>query len=172
MKKSILSALMVASIALCALLSATDAAVNEGKSAPEFSRSDINGKPLRLSDYRGKIVLLNFWATWCGPCREEMPRFSEWQQSLGPRGLAVIGISMDDDAADVKRFLTQRPVSYRIAMGDAALGETYGGVLGLPTSYLIDRHGKIVAQYQGENVLPKIELKLKALLGNGPGSDH
>jgi cytochrome c biogenesis protein CcmG, thiol:disulfide interchange protein DsbE len=149
---------------LCALLSNASASKNVGELAPEFSRADVNGNPVHLAAYRGKLVLLNFWASWCGPCREEMPRFSAWQQAYGAKGLQVIGISMDDDIAPVKTFLAQHAVRYPILLGDAKLGETFGGVLGLPLSFLIDANGRIVARYQGESDLKIMEAKIKAQL--------
>ena len=132
--------------------------------APDFTRSDLTGRQVHLADYRGKLVLLNFWATWCAPCRKEMPLFSEWQRDYRAQGLQIIGISMDDDIASVKQLLAQRPVRYPIVMGDARLGERFGGVLGLPLSFLIDAQGRIVARYQGEGDLADMEAKLKQLL--------
>ena len=135
-----------------------------GAAAPEFERADLSGNPIQLSAYRGKLVLLNFWATWCTPCLREMPRLSAWQRKYGAAGLQVLGISMDDDAAPVRRFLTKHPLAYPVLMGDAKLGEAFGGVLGLPCSILIDAQGRIVARYQGESDLREIETQIKALL--------
>ncbi len=135
-----------------------------GDFAPDFTQADLAGRPVELSGLRGRLVLLNFWATWCAPCREEMPAFSRWQRSYRARGLSVIGISMDDDAAPVRRFLAQRPVAYPVVIGDAELGERFGGVLGLPLSYLIDPQGRVVARYQGEVDLAAMEAKLRQLL--------
>src|SRR5690606_16196317 len=136
--------------ALLSLLSGAANAMKVGDAVPDFTRADTSGKPVQLSKYRGQLVLLNFWASWCAPCREEMPLFSKWQRELGPRGLQVIGISMDDDAAEVHKFLAAYPVTYPIVMGDAKFAEHFGGVLGLPLSYLIDAQGRVVARYQGE----------------------
>jgi peroxiredoxin len=132
--------------------------------APEFARKDLNGKSLDLKSYRGKVVLLNFWATWCAPCQIEMPTFAAWQQQYGAQGLQVIGISMDDEAAPVRRTVARLKLNYPVAMGDAKLGELYGGVYGLPLTYLIDRNGKIRARFQGEVDPKKIEKVLKPLL--------
>lgn len=139
-------------------------AMKVGNVAPDFTRADASGKQVQLSKYRGRLVLLNFWASWCEPCREEMPLFSKWQRDLGASGLQVIGVSMDDDAGDVKRFLAAYPVNYPIVMGDADFAGRFGGVLGLPLSYLIDAHGRVVARYQGEVDLAKMEAKVKELL--------
>jgi len=109
-------------------------------------------------------VLLNFWATWCAPCLVEMPVFDRWQKQYGPQGLQVVGISMDDDSAPVRRTLLKAKVNYPIAMGDAALGQRYGGVLGLPLTFLIDRKGVVRAQIQGETDVNTIERQLKLIL--------
>jgi thiol-disulfide isomerase/thioredoxin len=154
----------IAVIATCLLVALPASATDIGDSAPSFSRANLAGKQVKLTEYRGKLVLLNFWATWCGPCRKEMPLFSKWQQDYGAKGLQIIGLSMDDEAATVKEFLTQRPVTYPILMGDAKLGEEFGGVLGLPLSFLIDAQGRVVAKYQGEADLSKMEAKIKELL--------
>ena len=132
--------------------------------APDFTRTDLNGSTLSLSRYRGKIVLLNFWATWCAPCLAEIPTFSLWQQTYGADGLQVLGVSMDDDPAPVRRTLRKYGIVYPVVMGDARLGELYGGVLGLPQSYLIDASGRIVARYEGEPDLARMESRIKALL--------
>jgi thiol-disulfide isomerase/thioredoxin len=134
------------------------------KPAPEIARTDLAGARISLKSMRGKVVLLNFWATWCAPCLIEMPVFSTWQQQYGPRGLQVIGISMDDDAAPVRKLLVKVKTNYPIAMGDAKVGEQYGGVLGLPLSFLIDKKGVVRARFQGETDLKTIEKHLKGML--------
>ena len=99
-------------------------------SAPDFTRTDLNGVPFSLSNYRGKLVLLNFWATWCAPCLAEIPAFITWQTAYGRPGLQIVGISMDDDSAPVKRAYQKYRMNYPVMMGDAELGESFGGVLG------------------------------------------
>ncbi len=153
-----------AALVLTVALGSAVESKNVGETAPDFSRADLAGKPVRLADSRGKLVLLNFWASWCGPCLVEMPQFSIWQEKYGPAGLQVIGVSMDDSVTPVKRLLARRPVTYPLLMGDAKLGEEYGGVLGLPLSYLIDGRGRIVARFQGSNDLAAMERQIKALL--------
>jgi thiol-disulfide isomerase/thioredoxin len=132
--------------------------------APDFTRTDVEGRPVSLSRYRGKVVLLNFWATWCPPCLDEIPTFSRWQQAYGAEGLQVIGVSLDDDSAPVRRAVGQFHVVYPVMMSDEELVELYGGVLGLPLSFVIDPSGRIVARYQGKADLAKLEKQLKALL--------
>lgn len=150
--------------ALVLLLAGGIGAQSLGDMAPDFTRTDFAGKRVHLADYRGKLVLLNFWASWCGPCLEEMPRLSAWQRRYGAVGLQIIGVSMDDAAAPAKRLLVRRPVAYPVVLGDAKLGETYGGVLGLPLTFLIDRRGHIVARYRGDADLAKMEAQIKSLL--------
>ena len=132
--------------------------------APQIARADLNAAPINLRNLRGKVVLLNFWATWCAPCLVEMPVFNTWQQKYGPQGFQIIGISMDDDAAPVRKLVVRLKPTYPIAMGDAKLGAQYGGVMGLPLTYLIDRHGIVRARFQGEADISTIEKQLKSML--------
>ncbi len=154
-------------LAFCALLSLPSHAANSlaGKAAPEFALTDLQQKKLELRAYRGKVVLLDFWATWCSSCLQEMPRFAAWQTQYGPRGLQIIGISMDDDPALARKIVAKLRLNYPVAMGDEKLGAAYGGVLGLPLTFLIDRNGVIRAQFSGEADLKAMEEKIKALLG-------
>lgn len=131
--------------------------------APEFIRTDLNHQRIDLAAYRGRVVLLNFWATWCVPCQIEMPRFVQWQRAYGSQGLQVIGVSMDDDATPVAALVRKRHVNYPVVMGDSALGTMYGGVLGLPVTFLIDRDGKIAAHYKGETNLTEMEHEVQRL---------
>jgi cytochrome c biogenesis protein CcmG, thiol:disulfide interchange protein DsbE len=156
-----LTALALATPMLAAASLAHD---SDLRMAPDFMRTDLDGKSLNLRQYRGKVVLLNFWATWCGPCLIEMPTFAAWQNTYRKAGLQVVGISMDDDAAPVKRMYQKDRLNYPVAMGDAELGELFGGVLGLPLTYLIDPDGRIVGRYQGEPDLKRLEVRIKSLL--------
>lgn len=158
-------AFMADLIAVAPLQSAAENLLN--RKAPEITRRDLSGQKLDLARLRGKVVLLNFWATWCAPCQTEMPVFSNWQREYGGRGLQVIGISMDDSVRPVRMALRRLKPAYPIAMGDAELGERYGGVLGLPLSYLIDREGVVRARFQGSADLKAMEAQVKSLL-EGP----
>ncbi len=133
------------------------------KQAPEIILTDLNGK-VDLHAHRGKVVLLNFWATWCAPCQLEMPRFVAWQTEYGTRGLRVIGISMDDDPELARKLYKKLRLNYPVMMGNEKIGELYGGVLGLPVTFLIDSHGEVRAQFQGETDLKVMEEQLKMLL--------
>jgi peroxiredoxin len=118
--------------------------------APDFTLKDAGGADLRLSSYRGKVVLLNFWATWCAPCKAEVPWFTEFERSYGDRGFAVIGVSMDEGGwQPVKPYLEAAKINYRVAIGDEKLAHTYGGMESLPETLLIDREGRIAARHVG-----------------------
>lgn len=124
--------------------------VEDRNPAPDFSLRDADGKTVTLSEYRGKVVLLNFWATWCGPCRIEIPWFTEFERKHKDQGFAVLGVSMDDGGwDDVKPYLRNAKVNYRILMGDHQVAMLYGGVEALPTSFMIDREGKIASVHVG-----------------------
>jgi len=146
------------------LLGSAANALAPGDPAPDFNLAVLDGSRIRLSDLRGKVVLVNFWASWCEPCLQEMPRFSGWQRTLGGAGLRVIGISMDDGEAPVRRLLSTKPVSYPVVLGDEHLALRFGRILGLPQSFLIDRHGIVRARFQGEVDLAKIEAAIRAQL--------
>jgi len=134
------------------------------KHAPQINRVDLDGHRVNLKSLHGRVVLLNFWATWCAPCLIELPAFSAWQQQYASQGLQVVGISMDDDAAPVRQLVARLNAKYPIAMGDAKLGEKYGGVMGLPLTYLIDRNGVVRMRFQGETDLKTIERQLQTML--------
>jgi len=122
----------------------------ERKSAPDFALKDADGKLVHLSDYRGKVVLLDFWATWCGPCKIEIPWFKELERKNKSRGFAVIGVSMDDDGWDVvKPFVRELGVNYRVVMGNDSTAQLFGSIDALPTTFLIDREGKVAATHVG-----------------------
>jgi peroxiredoxin len=132
--------------------------------APNFTLTDIDGKKLSLSDYKGKVILLDFWATWCTPCRAEIPQFVEMQQKLGPQGFQIIGISMDDDAGPVKKFYQEFKMNYPVAVGDDKLAQSFGGVLGLPVNFVIDRDGRIVKKFLGATEVSVIEKEVTGQL--------
>lgn len=118
--------------------------------APSFSLKDSNGASVSLAEYKGKVVLLNFWATWCGPCKMEIPWFIEFEQQFKDRGFAVIGVSMDEDGWDIVRpYLQEKKINYRILLGNDQIATLYGGVESLPTTFLLDRDGKIAATHVG-----------------------
>ena len=114
------------------------------KAAPDFALKDANGATVKLSDYRGKVVLLNFWATWCGPCTLEIPWFIEFEQQYKSKGFAVLGVSMDDEGWDaVKPYLTEHKMNYRVLLGNDSVSQLYGGLDALPTTFIIDQDGNV-----------------------------
>jgi cytochrome c biogenesis protein CcmG, thiol:disulfide interchange protein DsbE len=132
--------------------------------APEFTVPQLDGQSLRLSSYRGKVVLLDFWATWCVPCREEIPHFVELQDKYRAEGFEIIGVSMDDGPEPVRSFCREFHMNYPVVMGNAKIGELYGGVLGLPIAFLLDRDGRVYAKHIGATKPEIIEKEVVALL--------
>jgi peroxiredoxin len=137
-----------------------------GKPAPDFTLQSLDGKSVHLTDFRGKAVLLNFWATWCEPCKIEMPWFVELQKQYGPEGLQIVGISADEgDSKDgVSEFAKTMGVNYPILLGKEAVVDAYGGVQFLPTTFYIDRNGKIVDRVFGLKGKGEIEDDVKRAL--------
>ncbi len=139
----------------------TSHASNEGagKPAPDIKLKDLDDKDVALADFKGKVVLVNFWATWCDPCRVEIPWLIDMQAKYGAKGFTVVGVAMDDEGKSVvapfvakERFDVngqQLPMSYPILLGNDDASNKFGGILGFPTSFLISRDGKQVTRFQG-----------------------
>jgi thiol-disulfide isomerase/thioredoxin len=137
--------------------------------APDFSLESLDGKNMKLSDLRGHAVLLNFWATWCSPCKIEMPWFVELQKQYGARGLQIIGVAMDDASKeDIAKFAKDMGVNYPILIGKESVGDQYGGVPALPESFFIGRDGKLVDKIIGLKGKSEIEDDVKKALNTQP----
>jgi peroxiredoxin len=143
-----------------------------GKQAPSFKVAGLGGKPVTLENYSGKVLVLNFWATWCPPCREEIPHFSRLYSQYKAKGVEFLGVSMDDGELDevrdlVRKFGDENRVEYLLALGTPELANDFGGIPSLPTTFVIDRTGKIVKKYTGYSpaVTDDIEQTLKNLAG-------
>lgn len=133
--------------------------------APDFSLESLEGKNVRLSDLRGKAVLLNFWATWCTPCKIEMPWFVEMQKQYGPEGLQIVGVAMDDASKeDIAKFAKDMGVNYPILIGKEDVGDLYGGVPAMPESFFIGRDGNLVDKIIGLKGRSDIEDSIKRAL--------
>jgi thiol-disulfide isomerase/thioredoxin len=139
--------------------------VKNPEPAPAFALKDLEGKPLSLEEAKGKVVLLNFWATWCGPCRAEIPDLIELQKEFKDK-LEIIALATDeDDAEEVKKFVAKEGINYPVAMDDDKVSGEYGGVPALPTSFVIDPQGRVVEKHVGLNDPSIYELEVRALLG-------
>jgi peroxiredoxin len=142
--------------------------VKERKAAPPFTLKDSNGQTVQLSDYKGKVVLLNFWATWCGPCKIEIPWFIDFDQRFKDRGFAVLGVAMDDEGWEVvKPYLERRKMSYRVMVGNDETAQLYGGIESLPTTFMIDREGRIANIHIGLVSKSDYESDINGLLQAG-----
>lgn len=147
------------------------AGIGKLTAAPDFTLETLDGRSMRLSDLRGKAVLLNFWATWCGPCKIEMPWFVELQNEYGPQGLQIVGVAMDDSSKeDIAKFAKDMGVNYPVLLGKEAVGDAYGGVPALPESFFISRDGRIVDKILGLRGRSDIEDSIKKALEAAPGS--
>jgi peroxiredoxin len=137
----------------------------ERKPAPSFNLDDAAGNTAQLGDYRGKVVVLDFWATWCTGCKQEIPWFSQFEETYSKKGLAVVGVSLDDKGwTVVKPFLAETHVRYRMVLGNDAMAQQYG-IETMPDTFLIDRRGRIAAAYRGGLVdRQNVEDNIKRLL--------
>lgn len=134
------------------------------KLAPIFELQDRFGKSVKTSDYRGKVLLLNFWATWCGGCKVEIPWFQEFESTLGPGEFAILGVSVDEEGwAAVKPYVEKTGVTYRMVLADKSTANDYS-VTSMPATFLIDRKGRIAATYIGLVDRTDMETNIKAVL--------
>ena len=139
-----------------------------GVAAPEFELADVDGAMVKLSDFKGKVVLVNFWATWCAPCEIETPWFVEFDKKYGEDGLEIVGISLDEEGVEpVKEFMERYSIEYTIVMGDEDTAQNFGGVIGLPTSFIVDQDGKFYSMHRGLVSKDLYEDEIERLLGIG-----
>jgi|Deesub1362B_J571_1020462.scaffolds.fasta_scaffold01781_7 peroxiredoxin len=136
--------------------------------APDFELKDLEGKTVRLSDYRGKMVILNFWATWCPPCRMEIPSFIRLYDEFKDKGLVIIGVSLDREGKEVvQKFAANYKINYPVVMGDMNVVAAYGGISAIPTTFIINKNGRVVNRFVGlrEESVFRSEIR-KWLLGS------
>lgn len=140
------------------------------KAAPNFALTDSKGGAIKLSEYRGKVILLDFWATWCGGCKVEIPWYMEFQDKYRDRGLAVVGVSMDEDGWKVvKPFLEKNKINYPVVIGNDHLAKLYG-LESMPMTLLIDRGGKIATSHVGMVKKDAFEKEIQILLKERGGN--
>ena len=136
--------------------------------APEFELRDLKGNQVSLSEFRGKAVVLNFWTTWCAPCRRELPWFIEFQKEFGPRGLQIIGVSMDDGGINaIAPFVRRMGVDYVVLLGDSRVSSLYGELAVLPTTYYISPRGDVIAFVNGVLSKTEVEHDISEVLASG-----
>jgi peroxiredoxin len=137
----------------------------EGAAAPDFSLPDLDGKAVRLSDFDGQVRIVDFWATWCPPCRKEIPHFQALHETYGSRGVKIIGVALDDEGADVVRpFAEKAGMTYTSVIGNADVTRQYGRIEAIPTTFVIDRKGRIYRKYVGYRDYATFEEDVKTLL--------
>ncbi len=135
------------------------------KVAADFRLTDLNGKPVELGALRGKVVLLDFWATWCPPCQAEIPHFKELYTTYKGRGLQVIGVALDQEGEKaVGPFVKENQINYPIALANSKVTRAYGGIRGIPTTFLIDKKGRIAKQFVGYQDKQIFEKEIQNLL--------
>ena len=139
-------------------------AVSGLRAAPDLSVIDLNGDTLRTSNYKGKVVLVNFWAAWCTPCAEEIPQFIALQKKYHDQGLQVIGFSVEDDTGELRAFYRKYKMNYPVVPSDLKIADGFGGVLGLPTTFLIGKDNLIHEKHNGVTDFSALEQEVVALL--------
>jgi cytochrome c biogenesis protein CcmG, thiol:disulfide interchange protein DsbE len=144
--------------------------VEDRKVMPALVMDRLDGGEWRLADHRGEVVLINYWATWCGPCQEETPGLASLARELGPRGLAVVGVSMDTgDRTKVRDFAARFQVNYPVVFPEA-MSQLGSGMAGLPTTILVDRNGRVAKTYVGAVRRADFEVDVNAVMGEPPAA--
>jgi Peroxiredoxin len=156
--------LLVLALAIFMLGACTQgSAIETGATAPDFSLADINGKTVSLSEFSGKVVILDFFASWCPPCRQEIPGFIELEQSYGAQGFAMIGVAVEAAGA-AKEFAGKTGINYPVLVDDGKVSDVYGPIRSIPTTFVIDKNGKIAKMYIGSHEKSVFEADIKELL--------
>lgn len=165
MKKISFSSIAVVLVAIFFATAVASAAVEVGSPAPGWKLRTVEGKELSSNDFAGKVVVLDFWATWCPPCRAEIPGFVGLYKKYEKDGLVIVGISVDQGgAAVVKKFIAENKINYQIVLADGDVADAFGGIEGIPTTFVIDRSGKIQFKEVGFVEAADFEKKIQPLL--------
>jgi peroxiredoxin len=143
----------------------TESGSASGSAMPSWELANLQGQLVRSADFEGKVVLLGFWATWCPPCRKEIPGFIELQERYGDAGLVVVGVSLDEGGpAAVAPFVSKEGINYPVVMGDSTIVGAFGGIPSIPTTFVIDRDGRIAERHVGYVSKSRFEKSIQALL--------
>ncbi len=156
MKKILLCIVSILVVAFCSNAEETK--------APDFALKNPDGKVIKLSDFRGKVVVLNFWGTWCPPCRQELPDFVRVYNNYRNKGMEILGIAVNSKESEVKAMIAEYKITYPVCMGDPKVESLYGGIRAVPTTIIIDRKGNIVSRKIGIIREKEFEEILKQLL--------
>ena len=163
----ILLTVLAVIVILAKYTSTSNSSVENVRPAPQFSLANLDGKNVSLKDFADKVMVVDFWATWCGPCREEIPHLNKLYENYRGKGVVVVGISMDAEGPEVvKQFAKELRMEYPVVMGDENVQQDFGGIVGLPTTFIIDRKGNIVKKYTGYQpaIMQDMEQTIKELM--------